>query len=457
MKKYLITLLLATMTATLWSSPLRSKLKHNIVIDTDCNESDLRAISILLSHPDITVKAILISEGKLKPAEGIKKIVSILRLLKADKIPIGSSGMLPVKVSLSEILRVSKDEMIIVCLGSLVNIAKAIQNNTELYDKIEEIVWYNESTIPLKGFNYESDRIAADYLINKGIRIDIISNTYRNTEIFDAEIISQCRQSGTNFAKALSATFPRTNSPKKQGQLLSYPAEELVSMIIVNPELFNKVPLKENTKIRYNTDFNIKAVKEVLIDMITGRYKTGHFVAFYGFPANRELFVYDVRQIMDSAIRRYGIEEWKACVMTDEFHGHLGVFSIVGAKMGICAREYFGIGTDLLEINTYAGSKEPYSCMNDGLQVSTGATLGQGTIHLINDTIAKPQAVFTYQNQSILIKLKSEYLKELKSVIDKGVKNYGLEDEGYWNLVRQTSIKYWLEWNRKEIFDLVIL
>ena len=154
---------------------------------------------------------------------------------------------------------------------------------------------------------------------------------------------------------------------------------------------------------------------------------------------------------------RYGIDEWKACVMTDEFHGHLGVFSIVGAKMGIYAREYFGIGTDLLDIKTYAGSVEPYSCMNDGLQVSTGATLGQGSIHLINDTIVKPQAVFTYQNQSILIKLKSEYLQELQAVIDEGIKNYGLLNEGYWTLIRQTSIKYWLEWDRKKIFDLVIL
>jgi pyrimidine-specific ribonucleoside hydrolase len=67
--------------------------------------------------------------------------------------------------------------------------------------------------------------------------------------------------------------------------------------------------------------------------------------------------------------------------------------------MGIRARDYFGISPDLLEIGSYSGSVEPFSCMNDGLQVSTGATLGQGSIHLINDTIARPKAVFTYGNQ----------------------------------------------------------
>ena len=110
-----------------------------------------------------------------------------------------------------------------------------------------------------------------------------------------------------------------------------------------------------------------------------------------------------------------------------------------------------------VEIGSYAGSVEPLSCMNDGLQVSTGATLGQGTIRLADDPALKPQAVFSYQDKSIMLKLKPEYLKKLKAVIDEGVKNYGLEDEDYWNLIRQTSIKFWLEWDRKEIFDIAEL
>ena len=128
-----------------------------------------------------------------------------------------------------------------------------------------------------------------------------------------------------------------------------------------------------------------------------------------------------------------------------------------GAKMGIYAREHFGIGTDLLQIHTYAGSTTPFSCMNDGLQVSTGATLGQGTIHLVHDSIAKPQALFRYNDKSILVKLKPEYLSELQKVISEGVKNYGLDDEDYWILVRQSAIRFWLEWDRNKIFDLTIL
>ena len=457
MKKYLLPLYLLLLTTNLWASPLHSKLKHSIIIDTDCTDHDLIAISLLLSHPGIIVKAILISDGKLNHAEGLIRIRRLLHEFKADTIAVGLGTALPDKVSLSEILQASKEEITIVCLGPLTNIARELDYNQELHKNIEEILWYNDSVIPLKGFNYEYDRVSADRLLNSGIRIDVISNPDHSTAFFDSAFVRKCRQSGSSLSKAICSILSMTPIPEKHDQNITLLNDELVALFLGNPELFEIVPFEAKLNVRYNTDYSAPAIREVISDMITGRYRTGHFVAFYGFPANRELFVYDVRQIMDSAIRRYGIEEWKACVMTDEFHGHLGVFSIVGAKMGIYAREYFGIGTDLLEINTYAGSKEPYSCMNDGLQVSTGATLGQGTIHLINDTIAKPQAVFTYQNRSILIKLKSAYLKELKSVIDEGVKNYGLEDEGYWTLIRQTSIKYWLEWDRKEIFDLVIL
>ncbi len=448
MKKYLFTILLLAVALTLFSSPLKSKLNHSLIVDTDCNDSDLWAISILLSNHGITIKAILISDGKLRNEEGIKKITNLLRRFNADTIPVTIGGM-GEKSELSEILQAAKEQMTIVCLGPLTNIVSELKNLQGEYKNIEELVWYNESVNPLNGYNYEYDIAAVDFLFNSGIGMDIISSLNHDFVISDQSFINQCRKANSTLGKEIFTINRQSGESEK-----SFLSEELAAIYMGNPELFEMTPSEEKSTVHLNRKHNAPAVKEVITDMIKGHYKSGHFVALYGFPVNRELYLYDVRQIMDSAIIRYGIDEWKACVLTDEFHGHLGVFSIVGAKMGIYAREYFGIGTDLLEIITYAGSKEPLSCMNDGFQVSTGATLGQGSIHLINDTIAKPQAVFTYQNRSILIKLKPEYMKELKSVIDEGVKNYGLEDEGYWTLIRQTSIKFWLEWDRNEIFEL---
>jgi pyrimidine-specific ribonucleoside hydrolase len=156
---------------------------------------------------------------------------------------------------------------------------------------------------------------------------------------------------------------------------------------------------------------------------------------------------------MLSALARYGNDEWKANVMTDEFHGHLGVFSIVGAKMGIKAREIFEVGSDMLIVSSYAGSKPPYSCMNDGIQVSTGATLGMGTIQLM-DSIVAPSAIFTYKNRSIRITLKKEYLEQVNADISEGIVKFGLLDDGYWKLIRRNALKYWVEWDRNQIFDI---
>jgi pyrimidine-specific ribonucleoside hydrolase len=188
--------------------------------------------------------------------------------------------------------------------------------------------------------------------------------------------------------------------------------------------------------------------------MMSGSYVSEHNVVFNRFPGQREMFNYDVRPIVDSAIARYGYDEWKANVMTDEFHGHLGVFSIVGAKMGIKARELFDVGPDELKVVTYAGSRPPYSCLNDGIQVSTGATLGMGTIRLASDSIARPSAVFTCKGRSVRISLKKEYLDRVDADIREGIVKFGLMDDGYWKLVRRNALKYWLEWDRDVIFDM---
>lgn len=450
MKKILLPLLLFFVSLNLIASPLHSKLKHSIIIDTDCNDNDLIAISILLSHPGITVKAIIITEGKRLPDEGTEKIRMLLQQFNADSIPLTVGYSDQSQLTFSEILHSAGDPITIVCLGPLTNTNILIRNNPELIQKIEEIIWYNEYASPLKGYNYINDKVSADNLFSSDIIINSISNLYDTTPVFDKRVFGNNNTADISIAESFVKVIKMI--PDNQKYISE---EELAALFLISPELFEMNIRDDKQNIRFNEKNNIPAIRELVADILSGKFTSGHFVAFKGFPVDKELYLYDVRQIMDKAIASYGIEEWKACVMTDEFHGHLGVYSIVGAKMGIYAREYFNIGTDLLEITSYAGSVTPFSCMNDGLQVSTGATLGQGTISLAEESVTRPQAIFRYQNKEIIIKLKNEYIQQLKAVIDEGVKNYGLQDEAYWTLVRQTSLKFWLEWDRKEIFELI--
>lgn len=481
MRKVVISVLAVLLTANIWAQPLPVKIKHTLIIDTDCGLDDMRAISLLLSRPEITIKAILSSDGSLPPKEGVEKICSLLNDFNRNNIPVacgdvitgvnpqwrefnrnviwgsqsgGQRRDLNAADCLSEILHGEKEKLILVCLGPLTNVAKAIKKDATLLSKIERIIWYNESVKPLQGFNYECDKESAIELVNSSVRIDVISNLNIDNSLFDSNIYAVCRQSKTQLATALGYVFSQPSVLEKLQQNHFRLCDDLVALYITNPELFGVTIDIDKLNIRYNKEYDVQGVKEAFSDMINGTYISERNIVFNRFPSQREMFNYDIRPIIDSAIARYGYEEWKANVMTDEFHRHLGVFSIVGAKMGTLARELFGVGADMLVVTTYAGTSPPYSCLNDGIQVSTGATLGMGTIHLAKQSKTKPSAIFTYRDRSIKISLKKEYLEQADADINEGILKFGLMDDGYWKLIRHNALKYWLAWDRNKIFDI---
>jgi len=482
MKKLIILLLIVLLNSVGWSQPLPVKSIQTVIIDTDCGIDDMRAISFLLARPEIKIMAIVSIDGSLPPEEGVQKIRSLLHEFNLDGIPVAcgdrlkgvnppwrqfnsqinwgakiieNSECLNAVDCISKQLSITNEKIIMVCLGPLTNMAQLIKNDPALLSQIQRIVWYNESVKPLQGFNYECDKDNADLVFQSNVRMDVISNLKKEEALFDLPMYEVCKQSKTQLATILYNVHSQPAVFEKLNQNHFRLCDELVALYLTNPELFDINTMIHKITTRYNQDYNIQGIREAISDMTNGSYVSERNIAFNRFPDQREMFNYDIRPIMDSAIARYGQDEWKANVMTDEFHGHLGVFSIVGAKMGIKAREYFGVGPDMLTVTTFAGTKPPYSCLNDGIQVSTGATLGMGTIHVADDSIAQPAAVFTYKNSSIRISLKKEYLEKVDADIDEGIVKFGLMDDGYWKLIRRNALKYWVEWDRNVIFDLV--
>ena len=93
------------------------------------------------------------------------------------------------------------------------------------------------------------------------------------------------------------------------------------------------------------------------------------------------------------------------------------------------------------------------SCMNDGLQVSTGSTLGRGLISVSTNSPATPEAQFTFAGKSISIGLKPEYLQKIQQDINMARERFGQAPE-YWQAVRETALRYWSGWDRHQIFDI---
>ncbi|MBN2395984.1 MAG: formylmethanofuran dehydrogenase [Candidatus Atribacteria bacterium] len=94
-------------------------------------------------------------------------------------------------------------------------------------------------------------------------------------------------------------------------------------------------------------------------------------------------------------------------------HGHAGPYLNLGIKMGLMALEildakgYFDLVTKVeLKYHT------PFSCLIDGLQISTGCTLGKGNIQ-VKDNPDIMRASFRSGNRNLLITLKPEIIKLL--------------------------------------------
>jgi pyrimidine-specific ribonucleoside hydrolase len=439
----------------------------------------MRAIALLLSRPEVSVHAILISDGSLAPSDAYPRIRALLHAFGRDSVPVAcgpvtaelnppwrafnrqiswgesvnnSTCMMAAGALLPQSLHKAGDHITLLCLGPLTNLAPLVKDSTAM-KKVERIIWYNPSVQPMQGFNYETDPKSADAVLSASVKVAMIANLDKPNVTFDTTLVRICGQAKTTQARLLAAVHAQPSVYERVQNGHFRLADELAVVYLLNPELFD-INTGKGIWHRYDRDYDADGIREALSDLITGTYAQKGNVVFSRFPDERTLFAYDVRQVMDSAIRKYGREEWKANVMTDEFHGHLGVFSIVGAKMGILAREFFGVGPDELLVVTYAGLKPPYSCLNDGIQVSTGATLGMGTISVAPVDKTTPSAEFTHGRQTIRITLKPEYLAMVNADINEGIVKFGMMDDGYWKLVRRNAIRYWLEWDRNKIFTV---
>lgn len=173
--------------------------------------------------------------------------------------------------------------------------------------------------------------------------------------------------------------------------------------------------------------------------------------ALRSFDLPSDVYADDVRDIVGC----FGPEEWRLVVLTNEIHGHLGIYSTLGAKMGLRAREEFASRGLLghISIVSDAGSIPPLSCLNDGLQVSTGATVGHGLFALSGAEPGAPTARFSCEGVSFTLSLKDSFRQQIEEDIRTGTSRFG-RSEQYWLYVRSLAIRYWSQWDRGCIFDL---
>jgi pyrimidine-specific ribonucleoside hydrolase len=450
------------------------KPKYHIIIDTDGAIDDLRAISMLLAGNDIRVLAITCSQGTLKPNSCYEKVNSLLATYYHNGIPVGKSESinypLPVWNNFAEQIKwgtienLPKSEnsidllnstvkdypfkITLIALGSMKTYADWLKLAPENTQKIERIIWYNDVHVE-QGFNYLIDTASYNFILKSNIPIEIVSDN-RNDLICNDEYLSYLKNNNSIYAQQIFNVHQQPSVLEKVVQNHLQLWDDLLPLYLTLPMLFNANKVNNITSVSI-----IKSIPTgTVYDCISKLLKSGTSVnnrVFVTFPTDTALYKQEYAKILKSTIEKYGEIEWKAITMTNEIHGHTGIYSIIGAKMGVRACEYFNVGVNNLKVTTFVGSTPPYSCLNDGIQISTGATIGQGLITVSDSTLPIPTVIFEFNNQKIKVSLSPKISEQMQNDIEIGIKNFGMTNE-YWNYIERLSIKYWTDFDRHNLF-----
>ena len=92
------------------------------------------------------------------------------------------------------------------------------------------------------------------------------------------------------------------------------------------------------------------------------------------------------------------------------FHGHLGVYVTLGLRMGAIGKRRFGHYKGLRAL-VEARPEPPMRCVLDGIQFSSGCTMGKGNIAL--EPASEPAVTFEKEGRRLRIVLKPGWREKI--------------------------------------------
>ena len=477
MKRYLVILI-----ALLLFQPAFShyKARYHVVVDTDGGVDDFRSICMMLATPEIEIMAITVVDGILTPEETVGRVRSLLYHFGHEGIPVGVGAqnlnksptlrgtsdlafqiqwessewlapfvVLPDAVDLLlRSIQLEDMPVDIVAMGPLTNISGALKQNPSLAGEVRRLYW-NGQGMKSNGLNYAYDPGAARMIMKSAFHMDIIDAAEASLGRKDSFVVGLDTLS-TRYAKAVKAMYEAVSPELQNLPMITGLGDDCIPLFMLHPDYFSCNPNDNEARRREISAQSDQNFATPILETLNSDQEDKSII-FSKFPIDIGLFESDVAVMAEEAMKRHGLKEWKIVVLTNEFHEHLGIYSVLGAKMGLRAREYYHLGIDELSIVSYAGSQPPISCLNDGLQVSTGATMGHGAIVLGEGGIF-PGARFSFKDRQIELSIREDIREQIKSDVRYGVETYGLESLEYWAYIRELALKYWLELSRFDIF-----
>lgn len=460
---------------------------HNgpgVIVDTDMAADDARALALLLASPYFHVMAVVTSDGASPPDIGATNVCRMLGFLKQDGVAVGIGrslagpapafrtnatgldwaqlgepvvpvgGMFSATNLIRFALKSSPDRVIYICLGPLTNLGDALKDTPELAGAISTVLWFGAPPNAAQpGWNAGRDEAAWKQIAAAGLRVEVI----RWPDDAAAPVVDEALLDELASVDSPSAELiVRLHSSGRGAELVRAKHlrlwDDLVALRFLNPSLGVMSAVAGQPGWWGLTGVDPAAVRRAMVATLR-MLPPRATVIMADFPTAPQQLLPDVRELAAQIIARHGLEEWKAAVLTSELHRHLGTYSIVGAKMGLRARERFNVALDELHVKSRAGLKPPLSCVNDGLQVATGASLGRGTITVVTNGPPACEAVFSYGEMRLRLRLKPEFAKRIAADMAELEKRHGGTTPAYFQDVRGVSLKHWLNFDRSTMFD----
>jgi pyrimidine-specific ribonucleoside hydrolase len=468
--------------------------KVPVIIDTDTALDDARALVMLLNQDMCDILLTVTSDGAVSPETGRRNLLKLYHLFKKSNLTVAAGRELykdappwrswtenilffdksdaPVKKekqpsateateataaeAIVKVLRAAETPCVYLCLGPLTNLGDALKMYPGIKKKISRVIYYGTSPREAKlDWNTERDLPSALRVFDSGLRMVTLSSPNIDNLKFDMKFFEKIKVLDTPASRVFVKLhkYPAVEKLLSLGHFRIW--DEIAVIYLNDPGLFQFTPRGSTLfKIKsYEAEAVYKSYIKLLGHTADSHLKEREVVVLGAYPVDPGMFKPDVEPYVKKIIERHGMEEWKACLLTNELHRHLGTYSIIGAKMGIRAREILDAPLDGLEVVSFAGSRPPMSCVNDGLQVSTGASLGRGTIKL-SPSKPEPAAMFIYKDQKVTLRIKGEIIRRIKADIEAALKKYGGLGPDYFAHIRRLSIRYWHDFDRMKIFDM---
>jgi pyrimidine-specific ribonucleoside hydrolase len=387
-----------------------------IIVDTDMALDDVRAISLLLSSHHVAVNAFVTSDGSSSPEAGCDNLQKVLTFLGKSDIPIGRGRQLnlppppwrgisealgwaelpavdPGKASsarqavplILDVLSKSQDPVSYVCLGPLTNLAEVLREQPSAAKRIASVFYYGlPPTESEPGWNTSRDKAASELVFRSGIPIYAMHLTPEQLLTFDVALYQQIAKLDTKPARLIALLHQHEKTQKLLSANHFIAWDETVALYLDDPALgvFEKMEKTDSVfhLVKWDRAEARADYPAILSNPATQALSGRTPVMLKNYPTQPSQFQEDLSPLVPKIIAIHGLEEWQTTVLTNELHRHLGIYSILGAKMGIRARELLSASLDELAVESFAGLTPPLSCLNDGLQTATGASLGRGTI-----------------------------------------------------------------------------